>query len=384
MRNIDLITTTQARKTRNEAYQNTNAVPVKSVASVASIISDLNQGRVQKFVEFYNYILDRDLDIASVFSSRIDRAISQKWSVVPASNDPNDTQAAEFIRGVLQDMPNLYESLVSIAEAIILGFSAHEIEWKFRNGNIVPTDLQYVNQRRFIYTPQWSLRLYDYGLKGSYGEDLLKDKWVVHYSKERQGDPCMYGVVRAIAYPFLFRHWTNKFWLHYSEVYGQPHILVNVSENTSDGVIEEIRDELLRWSYDHVAVVKGETQPNIVQGSNTQSVDGYERYLKWSTEAITRFVLGSSDINQAGDVGSLAAVESRTESVAEPKRDRDRLAIASTLQEQLFKPTLELNRHLFGGVEVAAPKFVFTDIPAPATEQPAQSRVSFSKKATWA
>jgi len=395
MPNINLVNTTQSKRTALEAYRNVYAIPVKTVADVNNIINEINQGRIQRYIEFYNYMLDRDLDISSSISSRIDRVISPTWEVTPSSNDPDDTAAAAFVSDVLDKIPDLYQRFLSIAEAIPVGFSAHEFEWKYRNGNLEVTDIMYVNPRRFIYTPQWQLRLYDYGLKGAYGEELLPNKWLIHTSLERQGDPCMYGLVRGIAYPFLFRHYTQKFWLHYSEVYGQPHILVHVAETTPDDVIEAIRTELEHWSYDHVSVVKGDTKPEITQGSNTTSVDGFERFLKWSTDSITRFILGSSDINQAGEVGSLAAVQQRATSVVDPKRNRDALAFSATIQKQLFEPLINLNMHLFTK-RPTLPEFRFkygaASEPeaesAPATTPGGQARIPFSrelaKKADWA
>jgi phage gp29-like protein len=358
MDRLDLITTKQSKKTAAEANQNRLVFQIKSANDIARVINDLNAGKLTRYVELYNYILDRDPEIAAIISSRIDRVITKDYEVTPATNDADDVIAATFCGECLAGIPNLYQRLLSIAEAIPVGFSAHELEWELKNDNLMITDLMHTNPRRFVFTPQWELRISDYGMKGTYGEELMQDKWLIHFSTERQGDPCVYGLIRSIAYMFLFRNWTHKFWLHYSEVFGQPKIIVHVANDTPEAVVTSIREEVEKWTYDGVSVVRGETKPEITPASNGAGGDGFEKYLRWTTELITRFVLGSSDLNQAGSVGSLAAVQQRTSSVADPKRDRDAEAIAATIQSGIFKRLIDYNMHLFSK-RPNEPKFRF-------------------------
>lgn len=343
-----LALTSQSKKFSYDTNRSRLVVKVKTPADIASIISGLNIGQVTRYCELRDQILDTDLEMASVISTRLDRVISNKWEVLPATTDRDDMLAAEFCTEALNGITDLNQRFLSIADAIPLGFSAHEIEWKYRNGNFVIGDLIYVNQRRFIYSPTWELRLYDYGMRGgSYGEELIKNKWVVHTSSERQGDPCMYGLIRTLAYIFIFRHYHVKFWCSYSERFGVPHIVVYVDKNTPKSVIDEIQHALDNFSYDHTMVVKEGSRVEVNDSSSTPTVDGFERFLKWSTDQIVKYVLGSSDVNSAGDVGSLAAVASRTSSTVDPKRDRDALCLASTIQRSIFRPLIDFNSHLF-------------------------------------
>jgi phage gp29-like protein len=349
-----------------EFYQNFRFLRLLNPSDISAILADLSRGYLVNYIYSVSQVFDSDPDIAAICASRVDRAVSTEWEVAPASNDLDDQIAAKFIKDVLSNIPGLYSHLLRIADAIIIGYSAHELEWKYRDGNLVVSDLQWVNPRRFIYAPpKWDLKLYDYGMRGSYGEDLLPDKWIVHQSYERQGDPCYAGVMRTVLPWWLYRAWNWKFWSHYNEVFAIPHLYATVDEATPASIITATQSALQNLSYDHVAVFKGNSKIESIKTADTSTLDSFNRYMEVTSNIITRYVLGTSDINQAGDVGSMAAVSTRVGATADPKRERDRANLSATIQDQLFEALITKNMHLFSK-RPSAPRFGFKKEEPPA------------------
>jgi len=348
-----LIGTTQGRDNPYTQTRDPYRVVIKELKYFLNIIAQLDRGDLYDYWGFFQYILDNDLVIASICSSRKDRFVSKFWEVTPGVEawekpSEDDILAAKLVRFALSSLSNWYKIKRSIADAVILGYSTHEIEWGYADGLFLPRDIKYINPRRFVYTPDWELRLYDNGTRGgAYGEKLIEDKWIVHTSAERDGTPNYYGVIRTIGPVFIIRQWINQFFVHYLEKYGQPFPVAKVDNNTSAEVMNKILAALQQGSYDRAYVVKGNDTLELIKPSDTATVDGYEKYLARSEKDLTQYVLGTADINQAGVVGSLAAVETRTEAVADPKRDRDMMNLAATLQAQLFAPIIKFNHALF-------------------------------------
>lgn len=360
---LTMLTTKQSSETAYDWYQ-AQTIKVFSVEEVTTIISSLDRGRLQEFVQLRTTAMDEDPELHAICSTRIDRVISPHWKVEENTTGPYDPIAAQLCFDVLKSLPNFYQILQNISDGIILGVSPNEMTWGWiaKDNAFEVTNIEYVNARRFIYDPtnKWVLNLYDYGSKAGkngYGESLFPDKWLVHQSTECVGDPCLNGVMRTLARYYIYRAWIQKFWLHYDECFGQPFIDVSVDENTSESEMNKTQAAMERFSYDHTIVAKGATKINVTSPSSTASVDGFERHWNMTTAVCNRYVLGSSDLNQSGVVGAKASVETREGAVADPKRDRDMLGIAATIQEQLFKPVLRFNSHLFGGTMPGIPVF---------------------------
>ena len=387
---LTMLSTKQSGETINSWYQ-AQTIKVQSIEEIESIIASLNQGRLQQFVQLRTTIMDQDPELAAICTSRIDRVISSYWKVEENTTGPYDGQAAQLCFDVLRGLPNLYQALRAIADGVVLGFSANELTWGWDEtaGAFMVTDIEYINGRRFIYDPtnKWRLNLYDYGSKAGkngYGELLISNKWLVHQSSEQVGDPCLGGVMRTLSRYFMYRQWINRFWLHYDECFGQPFFDANVDPNTTRAEMEKLQVAMEAFSYDHTIVTKGATKVNVTSPSSSASVDGFERHWNMTTAVCNRYVLGSSDLNQAGAVGSRAAVETREGAVADPKRDHDMLGIASTLQEQLFKPVLRFNSHLFGGTMPGVPtfKFMYSGEEKPKEQVPSPSQVPVQVQGT--
>jgi phage gp29-like protein len=348
-----LVTTSQGASRHAMLYSDAVRSQTRTLQDFAHVIAMLDIGYLYDYAQFCQYVLDNDGGIASICSTRRERCVSPKYEIAPpesAATDPDSILAAELCKKAIDGIEDWLQAKFSLTEAIIVGFSAHEIDWAYKGGLFLPRKIERRNPNRFIYSPTWELRLSDRGTRGGvYGEELIKDKWVVHTSSEREGNPNYYGCIRLLGGYFIRRRWIDQFYLHYLEKYGQPHIHAKCDDNASLEVMNEIQAIIDRGSYDHNIVTKGNTGLEIVQPSSTASVDGFERYLALTDKLMSQYMLGTSDLTDPGVHGSQAAVGQRADSVSNPKRDRDARNLWDTIRSQLFEPIVRFNSHLFTG-----------------------------------
>jgi len=134
---LKYIISRQGKPTKMEQYQNTVTIKLLTPSAISDIMTELASGRLTNYCTAYSRMIDTDADIAALVATRIDRSISDNWKISPATEDPDDKIAALFCEEVLRGIPNVYQRFISIADAIALGYSAHEIDWKYEDGCMV-------------------------------------------------------------------------------------------------------------------------------------------------------------------------------------------------------------------------------------------------------
>lgn len=86
-------------------------------------------------VATYREMSDNDPVIGSILFA-IEKVINRlEWQIAPASDEPADQEAAEFIQSCLDDMSDSWNAtLSSILSMLVYGYSYHEIVYKVRQG----------------------------------------------------------------------------------------------------------------------------------------------------------------------------------------------------------------------------------------------------------
>jgi|PlaIllAssembly_1097288.scaffolds.fasta_scaffold00011_39 SPP1 gp7 family putative phage head morphogenesis protein len=335
------------------------------MASAYGILQELDRGFVEGWADLCEYTLSRDLHISAVLGTRKARAVASAYQILPAeTTDPAKTgladAAAAFISDRLSAMSGLRQTFFSIMDALVVGFSAHEIQWILSGNECVPESITWVHPRRFRYDDEWNLRLYDSGARKpstgggemtGVGEALLPDRWLVHYARSGGGYPSTYGLMRSLIWKYIEAHQVDKSWIFALERHGQPLLTTTVPKNTTSAIKEQQLRMLQNLSYDSVAVFEEGATINVVGGPAAIGNGAtFEAFLKHTHDEITVFVLGASDLVNPGINGSQAAVGTRLSATADIIRDVDAMNFWDTLQAQLFLPMLRYNTHLFGGV----------------------------------
>jgi phage gp29-like protein len=380
----------QARIDQYERYNTGNAYGEMTPQQLTAYLNKLDDGYLEDWIQICNYAQETDADLYSPIQTRIDRVVEAKYQIVPGkSQDPRAQavagNAAEFIQDVIDEINDWDASLRSVLQAIPNGVTAHEFQFIRRGGANVIDHLIWRHCRRMKWDDEWLLRLYDYGKRGSGrdGEKLQPDKWVVHVSKTTDGYPSSAGCVRGVIWPWIFRRWVTRYWIHGTEKFGQPHTWAYVPENSKKSTKEEVVEALENLSYDSVAAFEQGTEIVFEGGPGTVSNgEMFQKFMDHAKAQYASHILGAEDITTPGTHGSQSAVETRVEATLDPRTATDAKALATTLRDQMFAPLLRMNLHLFGRVLPPTPKIqhkgLMSDddklLPDVKTDQPAEAQ----------
>ena len=106
-------------------------------------------------------------------------------------------------------------------DAIGKGFAVSEILWGYDEGHVVVGDIRSRHQKRFFWdTVDDSFKVRTQ--EAPEGIELPKNKFIVHKYKARSGHPSRAGVLRVVAWMYLFKNYTLKDWVAFCEVFGMP------------------------------------------------------------------------------------------------------------------------------------------------------------------
>lgn len=347
--------------------------------ALGTILTAYERGQMRDWADLCEYMVRTDPHLSSVYETRKTRAARTKWVVEPGvSRDPAlkaiAEPAARFAAEALEGVVDLARGFEDMLDAIGVGFSAHEIDWRRQGREWIPHDFIWRHQNRFRWDEEYGLRLYDSGSRGSsdgYGEELTPDLWVVHVPKEHAGYPTRQGIHQSAVWTWLFKTWARKFRIGAVERFGSPFVWAEVVKNTTEETRTAIKANLENLTFDGVAVIEegGKVNFEALAGAmgNGQI---YRDYLADADSDLTKNYLGASDAVEPGENGARAAVESRTDSNLDPRTEKDVMSLAQTIERDVFRPLLRFNPHLFGGKLPPTPKLMFTgettsnDLPA--------------------
>lgn len=366
----------QAQITSRERTHTDRSFGELTPASLKTILNDAADGDIQEWIELCKHMTTTDPKLFNKLDIRKRRVIAalDNYEIVPGT-DSNPTaqamagKAAVFCDNVLGEIGLFENKVLKILDAIGQGVSTTQLLWGRKDGANVITDLEWAHTRRFRWDSDWNLRLYDYGERmqgGEYGDELERDCWLIMLCEEEGAYPGEAGVLRKCAWPWNFKMWVNRFHIHAVERHGQPFITATLPPNATSATKADVLSKLEQLSYDTVGAFEEGTEIVFEGGPSTvNNGEFFEKYLLRADECQAEAVLGATDITTPGENGARAAVETREEATLDPKTITDLALFHGTIKEQIFKPLLRYNMHLFGGVLPPTPRYQDKSIRVP-------------------
>lgn len=278
----------------------------------------------------------------------------------PTGDATRDTQAAAaalFAERAINSIVGLEVAVQESLDGIGKGLACHEIDWQWDGSAVVPRRLDWVHARRFRWDKStWDLRLVDNGETVDLeGEALQPDGWIVHCPKTVAGYPTRIGVMRAVAWPYLFRRWAMQFWVQGAESYAWPFLYAEVPRGATREVRAEALAGLETMSQERRGVAETGTAFKLLETTvkDGGTWDGLFRALGGE---IKKAILGMTDLNEPSRIGAYAAVEIRRGTTVDARIAMDERALSTTWTQQLLEPMIRFNAHLFGGVVPPIPR----------------------------
>ena len=328
------------------SYPSDGLTPVK----LARIFKEADAGDPFRQMELFEEMESKDTHLFSQLQTRKLAVTGLDWEVQPFSQDGTDQEIAAFVEEQLKELDGFSDNLMDILDAIGKGISFQEIEWEYRDGHVVVGNIEYVHQKKFYYdTLTDALMLRTEAFPG--GIPLPENKFIVHRYKARSGHPSRYGVLRVVAWMYLFKNYDLKDWVSFCEVYGMPLRLGTYDATASEKDKVALMDAIVRMGTDAAGIVPSGTDIRFIESNKQSSVDIYERLARFCDEQMSKAIVGQTLTSDSG--GSYAQSKTHND-VRKDLTEADCKAVMETVRRDLIRPLVEFNF----GVRAHVPYFV--------------------------
>ncbi len=329
-------------------YPSFNLTPEK----LTKIFREADSGNIYNQMELFEEMEEKDPHLFSQLQTRKNAVVGLNWEIMAFSEDEKDKEIAEFVKDVIKNIKDFDNSLLDLLDAIGKGISFLEINWKLDNGYLKIENLTYIHPKHFFWEDEKLKIVTKDNLTGLNINEIQENKIIIHKYKASSGHESRAGLLRIVAWMYLFKNYTLKDWVTFIEKYGMPILLGKYDEGSSEQDKEALIEALINIGTDSAGIINGNTNINVIDNDKKTSADIFEKMARFCDEQISKAILGQTLTSDSG--GSYA--QSKTHN--EVRRDlvsADCKALATTIKEYLIKPIVVLNF----GEEYKIPDFVF-------------------------
>jgi phage gp29-like protein len=325
---------------------------------LTAILREADAGDLVRQMELFSEAEQKDAHLYSSLQTRKLAVAGCDFEVLPASEGADDLSVSVFVSDALSGIDNLEEALQDLLDAIGKGFSVSEIMWAAGTGGVVPREIRKRPQKRFTFlTPDGVSGLPRLLTEDApvYGVPLTPDKFIVHVYRAGADIPERGGVLRVLAWIYLFKNYALKDWVSFCEVFGMPLRLGVYSPSASKEDRESLVQAVTQLGSDAAGVISESTRIEFVEAANRGDGNPYKDLVELLNREISKAVLGQTLTTDVGGKGSLAAGLVH-DGVRQDIMRADARALERTIYRDLIKPIVRFNF----GPDVAAPRLRFT------------------------
>lgn len=270
------------------------------VGSLAYPEDTVLRGRGFGDLKLYEQVLS-DEEVSSTLQQRRNAMIAREWKVDAASDSPQDVEAAEFIRGWLNNVG--FDRISGLMHyGVFYGYAVAELVYRIEDGKYV-ADIKVRNRRRFRFTPQGELRLLVRDNQSTGIECPAPYFW--HFCTGADHDDAPYGIGLAhwLYWPSMFKRNGVKFWLIFLEKFGMPTAVGRYGKNASPTEQAKLLQATQAIQVDSGIIVPDGMPIELLEASRSGTGD-YKSLWDTMNESIRRVVLGQTS-SSGGTPGRL-------------------------------------------------------------------------------
>lgn len=331
--------------------------------TVTSALRMCELGYMNRWADLLSECREKVPHLQAVLSTREQAVAGCEWEVKPKDHGESARKSkkaaivGDYVRRRLTEVAGFGDALQHLQGAIYHGRSALEIGWKRDSEGLGIEALYPIHPKRLSYAVNWRVHLWDEygneyagGTLGRFpGVDLLAeypDKFVVHTPPTMGGEiPTRQGLGRVLVWYALFWTWSQRDWMRFSELFGQPWRVAFYDKATADqDDIALIKQAIRMMSVATTAVLPSTTKFDLKMPNARAPV--HESLRNALNAEISKVVLGQTLTTDTGAKGGGAfALGKVHENVAAAIKKNDGRSLSETVQKYVVEP---LVRREFG------------------------------------
>lgn len=306
---------------------------------LAQIFREADAGDVMQQMELFEEMEEKDPHLFSQLQTRKNAVTGLDYEVLAFSDDEYDKDIAEFVRKELESLENLEDVLMDLLDAIGKGIAFSEIIWGYDEGKVVVKDIKWRHQKKFFWDHNDALKVITKDFPA--GIELPENKFIIHRYKARSGHPSRAGVLRVIAWMYLFKNYDLKDWVSFCEIFGMPLRLGKYNPGASEDEKEALMRALVQIGTDAAGIIPEGTEIEFKEASKTTSINVYESLARFCDEQMSKAILGQTLTSDSGS-GSYAQSKTHNE-VRHDLTVADCKGVAATIRRDVIRPLVLFN-----------------------------------------
>lgn len=311
-------------------------------ARIASLLRAAEHGDMISYLELAEEMEEKDLHYLSVLGTRKRQVAQLPIEVEPASDSADDKADADLVRAWL-DRDMLEAELFDILDAIGKGFSATEIVWNLTGGSWLPERMLWRDPRWFEFDRVDGETLMQREIGPSV--PLLPFKFIVHRHAAKSGLSIRGGLARMVAWGYLFKNYAIKDWVSFLESYGMPMRVGRYDNGESEANRRVLMRALSDLGTDAAAMFPKTMDIEFVdQKAGSTPNDLWRSMAEYIDLQVSKAVLGQTNTTEAQASGLGSGQANVHNDVRGDIERADAKLLAATLNDQLVKPIVMLNR----------------------------------------
>lgn len=318
------------------SYPSNGLTPVK----LASIFREADSGDILRQAELFEEMEEKDPHLFSQLQTRKNAVTGLDYEVIPFDQeDERDKEIAEFIARELEAIESFEDVMMDLLDAIGKGIAMSEIIWRIDEGKTTIEEIKWRHQKRFFWDDEDNLKVITKEFPS--GSIVPENKFIVHKYKARSGHPARGGVLRVVAWMYLFKNYDIKDWVSFCEVFGMPLRLGKYNPSASEADKAALMEALIQIGTDAAGIIPDGTEIEFKEAAKVSSLNVYESLARYCDEQISKAVLGQTLTSDSGG-GSFAQSKTHNE-VRHDLTVSDCKTLAATLRRDLIRPLVLFN-----------------------------------------
>ena len=266
----------------------------------------------------YDYSILRDLlndpHLMATIQQRKMQVMQMGWEIdIDEGNGGTNKKSKlkERTIEIMRDLP-LAEIMNNILDAVYFGFSVGEIEWKYENNELVPTNVIGKPQEWFIYNRKNELMLRKQK-NGFYlfeeGEALPEYKFILTQYQPTYINPYGEKVLSRCYWPVIFKRGGTEYWQLMMERYGMPYLIGRYMSGATQTEKDQLLDDLKQMVEDSISIFEEGKEIEIKEAPQYNVGGLYNNLVDFHNKEISKAVLTVTLTTETGNVGSYKAAE---------------------------------------------------------------------------
>jgi len=321
---------------------------------LTNILREADGGDLVRQMELFSEMEQKDAHLFSCLQTRKLAVAGCSYDVEPGGADGG---AVSLVKDALAGLDNFEEALMDLLDAVGKGFSVSEIIWESTSKGILPRSIIKRQQKRFTF-------LCDNGVSEAprllteeepvYGVPLPFNKFMVHVYRAGADMPERGGLLRTLAWIYLFKNYALKDWVSFCEVFGMPLRLGVYSPSATKEDKDALVEAVTSLGSDAAGIISESTKIEFVEAAKKGDGGPYSGLIELLNREFSKAVLGQTLTTEVSGTGSLAAGRVHQDVFSGIVR-ADARALERTINRDLIRPLVMFNF----GPDVSAPRLKF-------------------------